>query len=180
MNKELKVDIMLDIETLAKHAGAPVISIGAVSFDLLKTYDEIYLNLDLESQIDSGRRQVDASTIKWWMQQKLAAKKVFSENSKDVKTSLTALSAFIKQYKNPYVWAKGPHFDIAILESLYREYGMEVPWKYSKIMDQRTLERFLGKDLKVTQDGVSHNALDDAKYQAKRVQTALRRFHGVS
>lgn len=172
------MDIMIDIETLGTRTDCPVISIGAVAFDLNKIYDKFYIALDVKDQIDSGKRKVDADTIKWWMSQGDAAKKVFKENFKDNSVGLSEFAYWIITFKGEkYVWGNGATFDISILESLMYDYGIDIPWKYNKIMDQRTIKRFLGKDIEMVRKGTYHNAIDDALTQAEYIQSCLRRYH---
>lgn len=174
------MDIMIDIETLGTEVDAPVISIGAVAFDLTKVHDTFYVALDVAQQIDSGKRLVDVDTIKWWLSQSGAAKKVFKEKAESTKFGLEQLSQFIKSFgKDTYVWGNGATFDISILESLLYDYDVSCPWKYNKIMDYRTIKRFLGKDIKVDRKGTYHNAVDDAVTQAEFIQKCLRRYHGI-
>ena len=35
-------------------------------------------------------------------------------------------------------WFRGPHFDAAIMESLFEENGMVAPWKFWAVRDTRT------------------------------------------
>ena len=171
------MDVMIDIETLGTKSNCPVISIGAVAFDLTTIHGSFYTALDVEEQIDSGKRIADASTIKWWMGQSGAAKTVFKENPEDTKFGLQQLALFLSSFDDFYVWGNGATFDITILESIFDSYGVEIPWKYNRIMDQRTIKRFLGKDVKLKREGVYHNAVDDATTQAKFIQECLRRYY---
>jgi hypothetical protein len=171
------IDVMIDIETLGKKPNCPVISIGAVAFDLTTTYGSFYAALDVEEQIDSGKRIADASTIKWWMSQSGAAKTVFKEDAIDTKTGLEQLALFLSTFDDVYVWGNGATFDITILESIFDSYKVEIPWKYSHIMDQRTIKRFLGKGIKIKREGTYHNAIDDAMTQAKFIQECLGKYY---
>ena len=74
------MNLMIDIETLGVKTDAPVISIGACFFDKDGIKEKFYAVLDVEQQIDSDLRKVDASTIKWWMGQEGAAKKIFQDD----------------------------------------------------------------------------------------------------
>ena len=85
------MDIMIDIETLGTSTKCPVISIGAVAFDLNQIRGQFYVALDIKDQIDSGKRLVDADTIKWWLSQSGAAKKVFKEKAESTKFGLEQL-----------------------------------------------------------------------------------------
>ncbi len=173
-------DNMIDLETLGTGPFSPIISIGIVCFDLNNVLDKLYITLDVKDQIDSGKRKIDADTLKWWMSQSDAAKKVFKENPMPVKEALMTISEFIKkQGKDVHVWGNGATFDITLLETLFSQYEVPVPWKYSKVMDFRTIKRFLGKDVVTERKGTYHNALDDALTQAEFVQACLQNYYQV-
>ena len=166
---------MIDLETLGTNPDCPVISIGATFFDIEKKVlgPTFYLPLDIQSQLDAGRK-VDADTIKWWLGQSNAAKHVFKEKAQDPKKVLELLSQFVKQHPKSYVWGNGSTFDITILESLYATYGLDYPWSHFNIMDLRTFKRFIARGKKVMNHGVSHNALDDAISQAQYVMNNMK------
>lgn len=180
MKKDKSTDIMIDLETLGTKNNCPVISIGACVFDINEKAikSSFYCTLDLESQIDSGIRVPDSDTIKWWMNQANAAKKVFKE--KPIKTfeGLYEFKKWVEKNagKSAKVWGNGSGFDISIMESLFSDFGVECPWKFYNVMDLRTFRRFIGKNKKVEKIGVNHNALDDAKSQAAYV---IKMVHNV-
>lgn len=167
-------DLMIDLETLGQTPQCPVISIGACLFDIptKQKGPTFYLALDTSEQLQKGRIP-DGSTLKWWMQQTDAAKKVFNEKSVKTLEALTIFNkwifANIQDSRKYYVWGNGSTFDISILEDLYKMYGISVPWLYYNIMDLRTFKRFVGKNEKLVKSGVNHNALDDAISQVDYV-----------
>lgn len=165
-------DCMIDLETLGTSPQTPVISVGAVFFDIdRKTLGTtFYLPCDVNEQIARGRKPT-GETLKWWMSQSDAAKRVFHEQAKPMKDVLTL---FVQWYKanNPkgaYVWGNGSTFDISILEDLFRDYDIKCPWGYNKPMDLRTYKRFQKSGEQVKKGGINHNALDDAISQANYV-----------
>lgn len=164
------MDLMIDLETLGTDPHCPVISIGAIFFDIEKKKlgPTFYATLDVKEQIRS-QRTLDADTLKWWMHQSGAAKKVFRETASPVEFALNKFVEFIKQFKKVKVWGNGSSFDIVILEDLFKQYDIKVPWSYNNIMDLRTFKRFVAKGEKLQKSGVDHNALDDAKSQAQYV-----------
>jgi len=170
------MNLMIDIETLGIDPKAPVLSIGAVYFDKDGTYSEFYINLDVHHQIDSGLRKFDASTIKWWMGQEDAAKKVFKETAIPVEQALRQFVNFIETEvgsKDTKPWGNGSNFDITILESLFKDYGIKTPWNFRNIRDYRTFKDFIYDGSDTVREGTYHNALDDAKYQAQVVIDGL-------
>lgn len=164
-------DIMIDLETLGTDPNTPVLSIGAVYFDL-KTKQlgpTFYMALDVNEQIARGRKPT-GDTIKWWIQQSADAKKVFAEATKPAKEVLEIFARWMLiNNKDAYVWGNGSTFDISIMEDLFKDYGLTRPWKYNRVMDMRTFKRFNNKGVMTKSIGVAHNALDDAKFQAQWV-----------
>lgn len=73
------------------------------------------------------------------------------------------------------VWTKGPQFDIVKLEYHFDVYGIKCPWKYSQIMDFRTIEYLSGKRCTVPKSE-AHGGLADAKYQARFMEEFLIQF----
>lgn len=164
-------DLMIDLETLGTEPEAPIISIGAVFFDVEKKAlgPTFYMALDINEQIKRGRHPT-GDTIKWWLGQADAAKRVFHEKAKPSFEVLSLLQQWIKA-NNPkvFVWGNGSTFDISLMENIFRMYNIECPWNYNKIMDLRTFKRFQAKGAKVVIPGTAHNALDDAIGQANYV-----------
>lgn len=162
-------DVMTDLETLGTTPRAVVISLGAVFFDVnTRTFGPTFeMVLDTGEQIKRGR-EVNPDTLKWWMQQDAAAKKVFHEKAKPVAEVLKTFSQWylLNNPNRAFVWGNGATFDISILEDLYREYDLECPWGYNKAMDVRTFKRFSRQGAQIKKSGVNHRALDDALSQA--------------
>jgi hypothetical protein len=176
--------LMVDLETLGTNTDCPVISIGAAWFDLKnKTVGEtFYIVLDLSDQIDSRIRFADSSTIKWWLGQKDAAKKVFKDNAVPTKQALQLFADWIlkcagsksKSTKKCFPWGNSNSFDLVIMESLFKDYGIQCPWLYYSQRDLRTFREFVGKGKKVEKLGTDHNALDDAISQVNYIFECLK------
>jgi hypothetical protein len=162
---------MVDLETLGTNPDTIVVSIGACFFDIetKQLGPTFYMALDIEDQLKKGR-SITGSTLKWWMSQSDAVKKVFHEKSKPTSEVLNTLVYWIKQEtnkKNLKPWGNGNTFDISILENMFNQYNIEVPFMYYNSMDLRTFRRFVANNEKVDKsEGTNHNALDDAKNQA--------------
>jgi len=177
---------MIDIETLGVNRDAPVLSIGACFFDASGIGAGFYSNLDVTEQIDSGLRKVNASTIKWWMSQEDAAKKVFREKASSPKAALECFQAWLLAeagYKDVTKtgikpWGNGCNFDIEIMESLFTAYGIAIPWSFRDIRDFRTFKEHVYAGYDVKRKGTQHNALDDAIYQAEVVIKGLELKNG--
>lgn len=181
-------DISIDLETLGKRYDAPIIAIGAALFDRTtgKVTSTFYEEVDFASAVRNCRP--DGSTIAWWMQQKDAARAIFSDTRKADKRNLaTALQMFGDWARSatggvPIVWGNGATFDISIMEHSYDKgtVGLQEPWHFTNIRDMRTIwdlcEDVTGvrPDRDVKFDGVKHHAKDDAVHQAKVIYEAFR------
>lgn len=157
-------DVMIDIESLATYPGAAILSIGAVKFDEDGLGEEFHKSIDLKSCQEAGL-EIDAETLEWWLEQ--------DDDVTDVLTGGLPLAAVLVSFHDfcedaENVWAKPPSFDCALLEEAYDACGMDLPWGYRDTRDLRTLKRLVD-DPNVEREGDKHNALDDAKNQARVV-----------
>ena len=71
-------------------------------------------------------------------------------------------------------WCQGPLFDYAILQNIYAQLGHPVPWQYWQIRDSRTLFSLVPRETE-KREGL-HNALEDCKFQARKVQKVYRQL----
>lgn len=174
-------DVMIDLETMGTDSDAPIMSIGAVFFDRFTGTlgQEFHQRIDLKSNMDQGRIP-SASTIEWWLSQsKQAQKELMDGHKENLKNGLYALTAWMHTV-NPQSsairpWANGLNFDITILEDAYNSFNGDIrfPWKFWNLRDVRTAYQ-LGNDIGIDPKsvkfvGTAHNALSDAKHQAKIV-----------
>jgi len=176
------MDFAIDLETLGRVSGCPIVSIGCVSFerDAEGTNEELYLELNLGEQFNEGYK-VDANTLAWWMQQE--NRDVFlvpDSKRKSLEDALLELRQFVTIWGDDgsCVWAIGSDFDIAMLRWMYSEWDINWPFHYQAARDVRTLCDARGYDRKtlVIPGLMAHNALDDAIYAATCVQHAFK--HG--
>jgi len=170
--------LMIDIETLGTTADSAILSLGAVFFDPANNLlgHEFYTEISLASCQAAGMR-MDASTIQWWMRQSKEAQKVFQEDQTTISDALMNFRAFVLDNANAkyvQVWGNGPSFDNAIVSSAFDRIAVKKPWNHWNERCVRTmveLGRAIGIDPKkdLPFEGEAHNALDDAKHQAKYV-----------
>lgn len=151
------MNVVIDLETLSLRPNAVILSIGAVA----ENGEQFYVELDWRMQ-ENMDRDIDADTCLWWGQQE---KDLCPLNgTKSIHEALDELAEWLAPYEkdNLFVWARGPQFDIVILEQAYKFLGIEVPWKYSKVRDVRTAihcKALFYEDYKPIR---KHHALDDA------------------
>jgi len=172
-------EIMIDLETLGVGNDAHILSIGACS--LWDTDDCFYRELRLENQ----DRNVDISTVQWWMGQSEEARAIFKTRDKDVPMHQALLDFYqwVRIKGNTHktkVWSHGATFDVPMITNALTQHGLSVPWQYWNCRDTRTLidviKQINNNDpMKPKRDTlIHHNALDDAIFQAKWMQNILR------
>jgi hypothetical protein len=168
-------DIMLDLETLATTADAVILSIGAVRFDLDAglVFDQpeavFYRSISIDSQ---PGRKISGDTLAWWMMQSDQAQSVFFEPNGTLDDALLALSIWVDPQPStePYVWSNGADFDLPMLNHAYGFEFRQLPWKPYAGRCYRTYKNLPGaRAVKVERQGLHHNALDDAIFQARHL-----------
>ena len=172
--------VMVDLETLGTKQDSAFISIGACQFDpgTGKIGDTFYENIDWDSALET--RGVTGDTIKWWLQQSKEAKNAVLEPGRELPTVLLEFANWFCSGTQRIIWGNGATFDVSILENAYDRFG-EAPWAFWNVRDVRTIVD-LAWGICDKGDypfvGTEHNALDDAKHQAKYVSAmwqALRK-----
>ena len=164
-------DVMLDIETLSTTNNSVVLSLGAIKFNpftLQEAHAELECRVTIDDQTALGR-DISDSTLEWWGKQPAEVQEAaFSADGRiSAVDTCHALNKFIVGSNK--IWCQGPHFDICILESLFKQCGVHTNWQYYQIMDSRTLFSVHG-DLRPKDRSSLHNAVEDCKAQAKAVQ----------
>lgn len=176
------IHLMIDLETMGKNPDAPIISIGAIFFDP-QTGDmgpEFSKTIDLET----AGGVIDRDTIKWWLKQSREAQSAIMTDEIPLDDALLQLREFIDENSGEFfvqVWGNGANFDNTILRRSYERQGIPCPWRYYNDRDVRTIVE-LGKAIDfdartaIPFEGERHNALDDARYQAKYVSVIWQKL----
>ncbi|WP_077902224.1 exonuclease, partial [Escherichia coli] len=176
------IHLMIDLETMGKNPDAPIISIGAIFFDP-QTGDmgpEFSKTIDLET----AGGVIDRDTIKWWLKQSREAQSAIMADEIPLDDALLQLREFIDENSGEFfvhVWGNGANFDNTILRRSYERQGIPCPWRYYNDRDVRTIVE-LGKAIDfdartaIPFEGERHNALDDARYQAKYVSAIWQKL----
>ena len=181
-------DVMLDLETLDNIPSSVVISVGACQFniDTGEIVDTFHMRVDPQSCLDRGCT-VSGDTIRWWMSQSDEARKQWQGRAEDLYKVITRFTSWIKMLgisqQDLKVWGNGATFDNAIISNLYRITGIQRPWGFRNDRDCRTIAGIaqaagLPDYSTLPRDGIYHNALDDAKYQAKWVSDYWSKLKG--
>lgn len=163
--------ISIDIETLSLAPNALVLSIGAVVFSPQTGLGETFY--EVLNRYEQKNRRISIQTTEWWLdlvQESSLPGALFNDVMAPVALTLQRLRDFcgVEPFE---IWARGPQMDIVVLDSLYPDFGMRPPWKYDMVRDQRTLCSFVPGSLPF--QGTRHNALDDAKHQARGIIQAM-------
>jgi len=166
---------MIDIETLGLEPGCVVLSIGAVEFGAGEMGEQWYRSISRES-CEAAGLTVDDGTLEWWQDQ--------PEQAREVLTGGDELAEVLKEFAGwisgaDEVWANSPSFDCEVLIEAGKAVGVPMPWEYHEERDFRTLSD-LALAPEVVQDGVEHDALDDAKHQAHVAAATLRRIEAAA
>ncbi|EMY2703032.1 3'-5' exoribonuclease [Escherichia coli] len=176
------IHLMIDIETMGKNPNAAIISIGAIFFDP-QTGDmgpEFSKTIDL----DTAGGVIDRDVIKWWLKQSREAQSAILTDEILLDDALLQLREFIAENSGEFfvqVWGNGANFDNVILRRSYERQGIPCPWHYHNDRDVRTIVE-LGKAIDfdartaIPFEGERHNALDDARYQAKYVSAIWQKL----
>ncbi len=177
--------LMIDLETMGTNTNAPIVVIGAVFFD--PQTGEIgpvfYIVISLADAMNTGAVP-DGGTIEWWLKQSSEARAAILTDQVKLKDALSRFREFINEYSDEkfvQVWGNGATFDNAILRTSYERLDIPCPWRYYNDRDVRTIVE-LGKTIDfdartvIPFEGVRHNALDDARHQAKYVSAIWQKL----
>lgn len=164
---------MLDIETLGTEPGAAVIGIGAVLFDANGVSETFERSISTKSCQEAGLA-IEADTLEWWLGQDDDAREVLT-GGVNLSDTLCAFHSWYRGHDVEEVWANSPAFDCVLLEAAFEAIDLEPPWAFYEQRDVRTVKG-LPVAATVENEGVEHDALDDAIHQARVVGETLRRL----
>lgn len=193
---------MVDLETWGTDRNTVVISIGAVKFDpygdIGEYVDEFHVGVDPASYAGpllTGPYAfaIDPGTVKWWMEEGRRAALIewMKLEKVDVATALQGFAMWytgeaepsnessmqpVYPHKPEAVWSNGATFDIPILNQHFKLLGAAgvSPWNFRQENCYRTIYNLLGKSTtNPPTQGVTHDALSDAKWQADKLRIML-------
>ncbi|EIX2881732.1 3'-5' exoribonuclease [Salmonella enterica] len=177
--------LMVDLETMGENQDAPIVAIAAVLFD--PQTGEIgaifYAVISLVDAMKSGAVP-DGETIERWLQQSGEARSALLVDQRLLVDALLQLREFINEHSDEkliQVWGNGATFDNVILRRSYERLGIPCPWRFYNDRDIRTiveLGKAIGYDARndIAFEGERHNALDDARHQAKYVSAIWQKL----
>jgi hypothetical protein len=163
------IELMIDIETLGLIQGSPVVTIGAVLFDIYSSDSSeellrrsLLIRFDISDAIKHcNKTAIDGGTIRWWFEQSDAAIKALvtgDEPAVSMQEGLNQLwrychergSFVAKEFfdgicdlpRTCRYWAKDPDFDMQLLRHYYEgtELSGQAPWKFWECRSVRTVQ----------------------------------------
>lgn len=175
--------VMFDLETWGTRPGCALRSIGAVLFDPASGQlgEEFYANVGMPSYKQPAELKVEPSTVEWWMGQSEESKQAFkSPEPEHLLPVVDRFHSWFKQLGGEFIWCHGAAFDEPVWRVAALAVGRVVPWNFRKVRDTRTLFWLADFDEKAElRVGVEHNALDDAKSQARCVSMAMHQLNDI-
>ncbi|NYR82168.1 3'-5' exoribonuclease [Escherichia coli] len=174
--------LMIDLETMGKNPDAPINALAGKFFDPAtgEMGPEFSKTIDLET----AGGVIDRDTIKWWLKQSREAQSAILTDEIPLDDALLQLREFIDENSGEFfvqVWGNGANFDNVILRRSYERQGIPCPWRYTNDRDVRTMVALglvMDFDARsvITFEGERHNALHDARYQAKYVSVIWQKL----
>lgn len=177
--------ISIDLETLGRKPGAPIIAIGACGFD--PDTGDIDQGIEVATDFASACEapfKVDPDTVRWWLGQSDTARENILRGTHTINQALIALTDYICDTGtyDVRVWGNGATFDISILDFAFDAVGRSAPWDFWNVRDVRTVVElaapFMSKKDFVF-EGERHCALADAQHQAKFTSAMWRVLRGA-
>lgn len=162
---------MMDLETLGTEAGSVILSIGAVRFGDGVVTEEFYQRVDLASAVKAGLT-MDPATVLWWLGQGEAARAEILKPGEPLDLVLQDFQGWLGWDYRGELWGNGSDFDNVLLEAAFKAVKRPVPWRWSKNRCYRTVKN-LFPEVKMVRSGTHHNALDDARDQARHLMRML-------
>lgn len=172
--KEVRNNIVIDIETLGRRNDAAITQIGVAiadeKFNVLDKY-QIQVHPKVWNNCD---RTFTGETLLWWMSQHNAptSNKMPTHIVHSYKELVELLNRIIIKYntEETLIWTKGT-MDLFCIKDLYEHFDRELPWQFWQPRDIRTAKEFI-KEWKTFENN-NHNALDDALNQLRELKANL-------
>lgn len=195
-----QIHLMLDSESWGLSAGAVVRQIAVTPF-IIKT-EWVGSPLDWypnqQMQLSVGRVR-EPETVAWWDSDKVdevtrsRVNRAEEANRNPVGDVLIGLRNWILNYgPNARIFARNVAHDKPMLESLYRSFGFEIPWRYDVWRDVYCYADGLGVDIRndpalqqnieirheqMNVKRLKHEAVSDTLVQIECVLAGLRKYN---
>ena len=170
-------NVMVDIETVSTVYSAGILTIGAVPFWCDSILAPFYEKCSFNSIASSDVFDISQNTMKWWDRQTTSARKEAFSGTQSIWEMLDNFYGYIKTLPGEVmVWGNSSDFDNVILANAFAEVGSDIPWKYTNNRCFRTLKNLFPESVVPIPvfEGYAHNALSDAKHQAKHAESIFK------
>jgi len=166
-------DIMLDIETFGNKSNALIVQVAMQYFNRNtgQLGNSMYVNIDVEDSLSKGF-DMDTETLDFWAQQPKEIFESLQVNPVKCDEAAKMIKKFIKFGSK--IWCHAT-FDAPIVGNYFNKLNIKLPWGYKNVRDIRTLVELSGIDLDKYnwEEGKTHNAMDDVRFQIKYCVDAL-------
>lgn len=184
----MRVDIMVDIETLGTEVDSTIFQISAVAFDI-ESGDKIgeFDGLADISKNEDYEMDVSGKTLKWWLNTDVELfKRLINSGEKSSDEILTDFHKWLEGYSQIgelYLWGNGIMFDNRMIKEKMEGLGLEYPVHFRNDRDVRTIFELaaMKKNMSVSEfretyslpdtELEKHNALHDCYNQIYLVST---------
>lgn len=166
-------NLIVDVESLAIHSDAVVLSAAILYFEFDKEYtytelcnNTLFVKFNVKEQIKEYNRIIEKDTAEWWKKQsKIVREKSLIPSSCDMilKDGINAMREYIKAHCDPsktIIWARG-NIDSILVDSLCTAIGEPVLMGYNRYMDVRTAISLLAEESKSGYCDVSKEKFPD-------------------
>ena len=182
----MRVDVMVDLETLGTNIDSTIIQISAIAFNIesKRQYGLFDERVDIKGVSDL---KIDGETLLWWLNENPSLlKKLLSDEGFPPEELLIKFHNWIAylyyifeasgKKVEIYLWGNGILFDNKMIEYQMKKIGLDYPIFYRNDRDLRTIVDLTAKKLNVSTSelkdsiefsGEEHNAIDDVEYQIK-------------
>lgn len=170
--------VMVDLETMGKEPTAPIVAIGACSFNAVRVVSLFYVPVSLASSAKAGA-QIEPNTVMWWLGQSDKARAALT-GGVDLVQALRRFTDWCDNLSPEGVigmWGNGATFDNVILDAAYKAVDVPRPkgWTYKTDRCYRTV-RAMFPGVPMEDVGVAHHARDDAEAQALHLLKINRKY----
>lgn len=174
----MRIDVMVDLETLGNKATSTIFQISASGFDIATGLSINSFN-GISDISKNDKMNVTGDTIKWWLDTDAELLKTLLNKGEGSSDMLLIeffkwLNAMTKD-NDVYLWGNGILFDNNLLRTQFEALGMSYPIHFRNDRDVRTIVELAalktGKTVKELQAEynnpslTAHNAMDDVYYQ---------------
>ena len=174
--------VMFDLETWDVEPSAVIRACAVIHFDSTGKVHKQYLidcRPSIDDQLECGRT-IRPSTVKWWRKQKHPLSSMLDKypahaikKANQVEQMLDTLREALSVLQAPSkaaFWSRGS-FDAQIIEHLFQQFDVAVPWSFRKLRDVRTLDEVIPVPLR--DESLMHDPLADCANQIKQVSQFL-------